>query len=207
MDETNLSRKDRERLFRRNEIVGASVKFFAEKGFSSTTLEEIAEAAEYGKGTIYNYFENKEEIYRAIIENVIEGNEKAILDADKNSDSCKDFIEKYTKNLFEFCSNNPYAFLVFVREIAQLNTEYSHINRELIFQKVTEIKKVFINRINSGLKHKEIKKVNAEKVVVIYNHLIFPYLHHLLVCSKDALDVESEIKLILSVFFEGILQK
>ncbi len=44
------------------QIVEAAIREFARKGFSRTTINAIANAAGIGKGTIYEYFSNKEEI-------------------------------------------------------------------------------------------------------------------------------------------------
>ena len=53
-----LSRKEREKIERKNSILNAAKKVFAQKGFEKATLDEIAEEAEFGKGTLYNYFKN-----------------------------------------------------------------------------------------------------------------------------------------------------
>src|SRR5580693_4038 len=50
------SAETRERLF------AASVRLFAEKGFAETTVEDITNAADVGKGTFFNYFPSKEHI-------------------------------------------------------------------------------------------------------------------------------------------------
>ncbi len=44
---------------RRNQILDAAAKVFAEKGFHPTTIKDIAAEAGIAHGTIYNYFENK----------------------------------------------------------------------------------------------------------------------------------------------------
>src|SRR5881398_3963057 len=49
----------RERLFR------AALNLFAEKGFAETTVEDITEAADVGKGTFFNYFPSKDHILLA----------------------------------------------------------------------------------------------------------------------------------------------
>ena len=65
----HLSRRDREKLFKRSEILLSAQEVFAEKGFAQATLEEIATRAEFGKGTLYNYFPGgKQEILLAIFE-------------------------------------------------------------------------------------------------------------------------------------------
>ena len=47
MEDISLSRKERERIFRKKEIMDAAIRVFAEKGFNSCTLEEIAGTAVY----------------------------------------------------------------------------------------------------------------------------------------------------------------
>jgi AcrR family transcriptional regulator len=53
---TRRSAETRERLF------AAAVRLFAEKGFAETTVEDITNAADVGKGTFFNYFPSKEHI-------------------------------------------------------------------------------------------------------------------------------------------------
>lgn len=46
-----------------NEIAKSALHLFAEHGFAGTSVEQIAEAAGIGKGTVYEYFPSKEEIF------------------------------------------------------------------------------------------------------------------------------------------------
>ena len=50
---------------KRAKILEASIRVFAEKGWRSTKIADIAEAADIGKGTIYEYFQSKDEILAA----------------------------------------------------------------------------------------------------------------------------------------------
>src|ERR1700687_2834231 len=56
------SAETRERLFR------AALDLFAKKGFAETTVEDITEAADVGKGTFFNYFPSKDHILVAFSE-------------------------------------------------------------------------------------------------------------------------------------------
>ena len=57
-----LSRKERDKLRNKEAILEAAVHLFAQKGFNETKLEDVAALAEFGKGTLYNYFENKNDL-------------------------------------------------------------------------------------------------------------------------------------------------
>jgi len=53
---------------RENQIIEAAAQVFAKKGFSGTVMAEIATCAGIGKGTIYEYFKSKEELFFAVFE-------------------------------------------------------------------------------------------------------------------------------------------
>tara|TARA_R100001143_G_scaffold61071_2_gene61183 strand:+ start:4658 stop:5332 length:675 start_codon:yes stop_codon:yes gene_type:complete len=61
-----ISRKERERLARKEAIIDAAEEVITLKGFKNSTMDEIAEKAELGKGTLYLYFNSKTSIYLAI---------------------------------------------------------------------------------------------------------------------------------------------
>ena len=56
-------RKAREKTLRRKQISDAARKVFADKGFKGATVEDIAREAELSPGTLYLYFNSKDEIY------------------------------------------------------------------------------------------------------------------------------------------------
>ena len=51
----------------RDKILKVSAKIFAHYGFHKTTIDEIAGAAHKAKGSVYYYFESKEELFRAVV--------------------------------------------------------------------------------------------------------------------------------------------
>jgi AcrR family transcriptional regulator len=56
------SRRERRRAELRERIFRAALQLFAQKGYSETTVEDITNAADVGKGTFFNYFPSKEHI-------------------------------------------------------------------------------------------------------------------------------------------------
>jgi len=65
---TKLSRKERERFARRELIIDIAEELFSEKGFDGATMDEVADRAELGKGTLYLHFKSKSSIFLAICE-------------------------------------------------------------------------------------------------------------------------------------------
>jgi AcrR family transcriptional regulator len=59
-------RREREKEQRQNAIIDAAEKVFFSKGVENATMDEVAEQAELSKGTLYLYFENKDDLYHAI---------------------------------------------------------------------------------------------------------------------------------------------
>lgn len=57
-----MSRRERKKEETRRTIVNCAINFFKEKGFYETFMEEIAEKSDVSKGTLYNYFQDKESI-------------------------------------------------------------------------------------------------------------------------------------------------
>ena len=64
-------RYQRRKEDRPQEITEAAFAAFAEKGFTATRVEEVARRAGVSKGLLYLYFKTKEELFKAVIRNVV----------------------------------------------------------------------------------------------------------------------------------------
>lgn len=67
----NTPRYQRRKEDRPQEIANAAFEVFAEKGYSATRVEEVAKRAGVSKGLTYLYYKTKEELFKAVIKNVI----------------------------------------------------------------------------------------------------------------------------------------
>lgn len=61
-------RREREKEARKQQILAAARKLLLEKGLQSTSINQIARTAELGVGTIYFYYQSKEEIFYSLQE-------------------------------------------------------------------------------------------------------------------------------------------
>jgi len=135
----SLSRRERERRMRRQAMLDAAQAVFAEKGYADATLDEIAERAEFGKGTLYNYFEGgKEEILFAVFDDTVSELEDLIhtvFQKDlKDGRSLRDAFHTFVKRHFEMIRDRQDLFLILVREAHRMgfsdNTEWVQFFRD-----------------------------------------------------------------------------
>jgi AcrR family transcriptional regulator len=61
-----------ERLDARDQLLSAALEAVAERGFDSCTVDEIAERAGYSKGAFYWHFASKDDLFLALIEEVVD---------------------------------------------------------------------------------------------------------------------------------------
>jgi len=67
-------RWERRKEARPAEIVAAALHLFSDRGFAATRLEDVATVAGVSKGTVYLYFESKEQLFEAVVREAITPN-------------------------------------------------------------------------------------------------------------------------------------
>lgn len=103
-----MSRKEMEREFKRELIARSTRELFLARSYEEVTVQDIASAAEFGKGTIYQYFSSKEEILYYLIAQE---------------------MNQAINNLTEQCSKQPDAYHALNIYISQQYDQYMTGNR------------------------------------------------------------------------------
>jgi AcrR family transcriptional regulator len=91
----------RERLFR------AALDLFAEKGFAETTVEDITNAADVGKGTFFNYFPSKDHILLAFGEMQLAKLQSAVEEARRSEQPMPHFLRSLGERMTQEPTRNP----------------------------------------------------------------------------------------------------
>ena len=89
---------------RRHDILAAAMDLFAEKGFRGTTTRDLATQADVNEAIIFRYFNNKEELYRAILEHKAGESRNAHIEELERSAGTKDdtkFFEMIGRTFLE----------------------------------------------------------------------------------------------------------
>ncbi len=69
-----MERRERKKKKIKNDIATNAKKLFLARGYTGTTLEDIANASDYGIGTFYNYYNSKGDIFLEIMTNELKNN-------------------------------------------------------------------------------------------------------------------------------------
>jgi AcrR family transcriptional regulator len=96
---------EEEQEIRRREIFAASLHLFLEKGFTETSMREIAAAAGIGKSTLYDYYTSKDEIlvsyFEGEIKKITEGAQKIVQQDLNNSEKLMRIMQMHLEYLVE----------------------------------------------------------------------------------------------------------
>ncbi len=149
---------------KRRDIAVACTELLLEKGMKNLTITEIAVTAGIGKGTVYDYFSNKEEIVFEIIRNFIEEHHRYLLSqSDKRTSTKQKIFYLFDFFLSEYKSYEKH--LVVYREYLSVTLSSKH-NPMLEFNKECSgfIRNILEDIIDEGIKKAEIKDVSRNLI-------------------------------------------
>ncbi len=209
MEQENIGRKEREKLFKRSEILTAAAELFFHKGFTASTLDDIALKAEFGKGTIYNYFSSKEEIYLSIVEDFIHKFIEIVNEADTSSASFEEFISEYIRKLYCFCHENKVGYTLYVREFSDINLDTVIRDKCAYFDRYPQMFQPFINRFKEAQKEGLITdRFEIENIILFVQHSLFSNLYISINGRRGGnFDCRQHAELAVGVILNGILKK
>ena len=80
---------------RREQVLDAATKVFAERGFHKATIKHIAREAEVADGTIYNYFANKTDLLLGLLDRINESDQRKGDFAERGGEDFETFFKAY----------------------------------------------------------------------------------------------------------------
>ncbi|MEI7596137.1 MAG: TetR/AcrR family transcriptional regulator [Bacteroidota bacterium] len=145
-------------------IVKSASELFFYHGFSKVTLDEVAEKIGISKKTIYNHYDGKREVLRAVIRTYQEDMEAVIADAMKADSS--DFVAKFKNNLtaiaVELSVLTPHFCEDMSKNAVDIWEEFLEFKRAVVINH-------FFKLIDLGIKNGSVtKKINKELSVLMY---------------------------------------
>jgi TetR/AcrR family transcriptional regulator len=186
---------------KRKQILNAAYTIFSRKGYHCATVDEIVQMAGTGKGTLYNYFENKEHLFYTLIKERSEPFEAIYYNI---ANSQLDIQTKLEQMLFEhltFLIANGDLWSVMIHDVFGVGTNdmdeeqrekyYVHFHRPIDL-----LEQVVNDGIGSGI----LKKVDAKKTA----HMIFSAITMLVFHKMVDQNVPAEAARLAHFMFYGI---
>src|ERR1700740_91476 len=102
-----LGRRERRTAETRERLFRAALDLFANKGFLETTVEDITEAADVGKGTFFNYFPSKDHILLAFGDMQLGKLQEAVNTARSKSEPMPEFLRALGVRMTQEPTRNP----------------------------------------------------------------------------------------------------
>lgn len=139
------------KLATRERVLEAALGVFSEKGFHVATMDEVAERAGVGKGTLYRHFANKETLFNELVRQrleELEGKARAILDG---QDDVLTMITKYVRAYFEFFDHNQQLYRLIVQERLDVGVQVQDLYLKQVKRRIPVLKRKVFEAGRAGL--------------------------------------------------------
>ena len=201
---SELTRKEREKLRHREEILEAAEKVFARLGFHETTIQEIAKAAEFSVGSIYNFFGSKEELYSGILKTRLELFRRTVKEETAKIECALEKLKKILSIKFSLLEEHRHFFKVFfdfskgpgLKSKVGVDESVVILYREYLEQ----VERLFEQAIAEG----KIKKIDPNCLAIAFEGISNSFTEHFW-RLKNISSFKEVVPLIEKIFFERLL--
>ncbi len=160
MQKEKLSRREREKLRQRQDMLAGALDLFSEKGYHNVSMHEIAAKSEFAIGTLYKFFNNKEDLYKSLIlekaDQFHESLTKAIEEGDDEIEKLQAYIRAKGK---VFRANSSMIRLYFAESRGASFNIMAGLDSEIRDQHNEFLQKLAIV-FDSGIKKNLFKKIS-----------------------------------------------
>ena len=173
------TRKQIEHQARKDLIIKGALNVFKSKGIENATMDEIAQEADFGKATLYYYFESKEHIFNTILNNGWNTLWNEVKNFPSDVDSPRQQFIKLIKSIIELVNTNrPLFEFLFVAPHQSQGQEVEEPD-----WKHYQVK--FINKIHSiiklGIEQNEFPQIDSRLTLQAFGHMF----HGMILIGKD----------------------
>ncbi len=182
-------------------ILDAALEVFSHKGFHPATMDEIAEKAGVGKGTLYRYFETKEKLFAELMRLRLDELERRVASSIDAHDDVLTMISKYLRIYFEFFDLNQRLYRLIIQEQLDLGKQAPNEYFHKVLRAVPNLKR----KVYEGTQQGILKDVDFQ--TVFYGTMGFAHgvIQKWLArdCSYPLVD---ELPGVLEVLFHGFVK-
>ena len=171
------TKRDEATQLRSDLILQMAMEVFSEKGFYEADVEEIALRANVGKGTVYNHFGNKQQLFLCVVEWGLESLKDLIISATKEKSTFKEKINIALYTYFEFFEHRKNFFRVLVHE----KSNFREHSEKKFTKKYFSHLYLLEEAIQKGIDSCELKRIDSHQCAVMLigmsNALIYDWFY------------------------------
>lgn len=184
---------------RRKDILIAATKSFSLFGYKATTMDQVAKLANVGKGTIYTFFKNKEELFDQIIMTLVSDMKEAAEKALDPDNAFQENVHQAIYKMLEFRLEHQLTIKLFQEE-RDIGTPVVHeVVKKLENTILDFIQEKVEKAINKGVIKKCDPEMTAFILLKLYIALIFDWEK-----EHDPLEKEEIANLIETYILNGL---
>jgi TetR/AcrR family transcriptional regulator len=206
MEDQKLPRREREKLRQRQEMLEVALDLFSRKGYHNVSMHEIAEKAEFAIGTLYKFFQNKEELYKALVLEQCEKIEEAVKQAIEKPDGEVEKLRNYVRTKSEwFRSNLPFVrlFLAESRGASfNLKAGLDDEIRKRYYNFLESLSSIFA----SGIENQRFKKIADPYYLAVALASVIDASLLLWLDAPERYSFPEDPDAILDIFFKGLME-
>ncbi len=154
---------------KRDAIVEQAIRTFAECGYRDTDVQVVADRAGVGKGTIYRYFRNKEDLFWSATYEVLTRMERYVFAAADSVDGAYAKLRAAAIAHAQFFENNPDYLELTVQERAEFRGSGPESHREYHEKLIERMEEILRQGIESG----ELRPVDTRETTLAMGCLLF----------------------------------
>jgi len=187
----------------RGKLIEVARQLFARNGVENTTMNDISQASEKGRRTLYTYFKSKKEIYQAVTKSeldIIMINLSKVVEKNLPADQkLLEFINVRLKTVKDVVLRNGTLRADFFRDIWRVE----NVRRNFDVKEIEFLEKILADGVKEGIFRIEDTYVTAEILHYTFKGLEVPYIRG----AIDDLVQENKkkIKSVIDLMFYGIL--
>jgi AcrR family transcriptional regulator len=164
-----LGRRARRSAATRESLFRAALDLFAAKGFAETTVEDITEAADVGKGTFFNYFPSKDHLLVAFSDMQLAKLEAAVELVSQSHEPMPSFLRALGVNMTAEPARNPSI----IRALLQANLSGTAV-RELMRENHARSLSLLAQLVEIGQQRGEIRgDLPAADIAHVFRQMVF----------------------------------
>ena len=204
MPNLKISRKIREGQTRRRDLLTAAEVLFAKNGFFKTTMAEIAEAAEFAIGTLYQIFKSKEEIYLSLVDEKVTAYLAEVEAQTSTASGGAAKIEALIRTKLNFFEHNRNFFRIYVAEWSGFEWTARSAFGDRIWKKLLTHLDMVAHIIENGACSGEFKGISPKEAAFALNGMMNSTIFHWIQGNHPPGSLVAKTGVIKELFLSGI---